>query len=279
MTEDQKEKKVCPRCFGREVLELEETHYGLPITTPCLCAIARDTYRNLERGWRGITSAPRIPESPLTGKLTQDLYLRANDSTLKTHLKHVGIKMGRNWSFLVTTDAGLMTAWLASAVLKGEKIFDQDVSEAASVSLEKLTLLDLVEPPGLLVIRLGVKFAKNAAMADVLLEALALRDHENKPTWVVDQPGHRLDAATEPPHRCYSPEVVAYLQPWDFLALDDHEDSPGLKIEMMGGVDGGGPEAPSLSSMQGNFSSGARQVPRPDASAEPQKRKKYRGNS
>lgn len=283
MIEVPKEKKVCPRCFGREVVELETTHYGIPITEPCLCAVARDTYRNLERGWRGITSAPRIPESPLLERISSDLYLTANDPTLRTHLKHIGIKMGRNWSFAVTSDAGLMTAWLASAALKGEKILDFDVAEAASVSLEKFTLLDLVEPPGLLIIRLGVKIAKNIAMADVLLESLTLRDHENKPTWVVDQSFHRLNSGGDPPHRCYSPAVADYLRNWEYLSLNDQEDDTGLRVDMLGEVSDDDDIAPrfgssspsfSLSSMQGVQTTGAHAVARPDSGTDPKKSKK-----
>jgi hypothetical protein len=216
-------KSVCPFCFGREVVELEETHHGIPITAPCKCAIVRDIVRNLERGWVGIArAAPLKSPSPLLEYVTDDLYLTSSDPVLKSHLKFVGAKLGRNWSFAVVTDADLMSSWLANAKLSGKEIFDPDVI----AGLEKLgsdegrrirtTLEDLVEPPGLLIIRIGVKNARNSATHEVFLEALKLRDHLNRPTWVVDQPEYRLHAEG---HLCYSPEVEEKLGAFPYLAL------------------------------------------------------------
>jgi len=224
--------------MGAGVIEKEETHHGIPITQPCKCVLARDAIRNLERGWKGVAYADKIKESPLLDYVNQDLYITANDSTLRSHLKYVGVRQGRNWSFLVTTDADLMKAWLFNAKEKGQEIYDQEMAVSlsqASASASKRTLEDLVDPPGLLIIRLGVKIARNSAMHEVFHEALTRRDHENMPTWVVDQPGHRLNApdALGNPHRSYSDAVMEYIDGWKYIPLDDSIDSL-LGVQILG---------------------------------------------
>lgn len=218
--------KVCTICFGREVVELEQTHYGIPITEPCRCAIARDIRRNLTRGWVGIPEAKKLKSSVLEGHENEDLYITATDATLRSHLRYIGVKKGRNWSFQVVSDLDLMSAWLATKKFEGAEIFDVDVKEAYDREgirpgrLGKMTLEDLVEPAGLLVIRLGVKRSRNSAMPEVFLEALTLRDHINRPTWIVDRPGLGRFNCREEDHRCYSPEAEGILVTWPYFELD-----------------------------------------------------------
>lgn len=260
---------MCPRCYGRGAIDLEETHFGVPITRPCECALARDLIRNLEKAWRGLSSAPRIQSSPLLDSAHGDAYITANVPTFKSHLRHVAIKQGRNWSFTVATDADLITAWLASAALSGKEILDPD---AASVSLEKLTLVDLVDPPDLLIIRLGVKSARNSAMPEVFLEAISHRFHVGKPTWVVDQPDKKFG----PSHIAYSDDASDMLRGWDYYALDS--EVPGLEIEMLGRSSPSTPLAGglTLSSVTQASNEGTRRVEQPTPPPD-KKRKKFRG--
>jgi hypothetical protein len=109
--------------------------------------------------------------------------------------------------------------------------------------LEKATLVDLVDPPDLLVIRLGVKSARNSAMPEVLLEALAHRSHVGKPTWICDQPTKKLD----PSHISFSPDVADFLRGWDHFALDN---APGLSIDLIGA---NGSSAPGVQSKAGGL--------------------------
>lgn len=215
---------VCSRCYGRGAIELEETHRGIPITKPCVCVLAKDVLKNLDRAWSGLSTAPRVETSPLIDRTWRNTYVTASEETLRAHLKHAAIRQGRNFGLVVCSDATLMTAWLASASLAGKEILDPD---AATVSLEKATLVDLVDPPDLLVIRLGVKSARNSAMPEVLLEALAHRSHVGKPTWICDQPTKKLD----PSHISFSPDVADFLRGWDHFALDN---AAGLSIDLIG---------------------------------------------
>ena len=120
--------------------------------------------------------------------------------------------MGPDWDFKVVSDADLITSWLASVALKGADLLDPD---AASISTRFITLVDLIDPPKFLVIRLGVKKARNVAMSEVLLEALTHRHHNGKVTWITDQPNDPLGET----HRCWSPELSMYLRDWEQVSL------------------------------------------------------------
>jgi len=121
--------------------------------------------------------------------------------------------MGPDWGFKVVTDSDLMVAWLANASMKGERIFDPEAQ--APVSQEVMTLVDLMDPPELLIIRLGVKSARNAAMNEVFLEALTHRAHAGKPTWIVDSPQQPLGEG----HLCWSYAVSEFLVNWTRVNL------------------------------------------------------------
>jgi hypothetical protein len=215
----------CDKCYGTGYLDAGTDARGIPLTKPCACQIARDTVRNVNRGWAGLSSAPKIEKSPLSDHTGTNLYVTATDDSLRAHLRHVALRAGPYWGFKVVTDSDLMTAWLSPIGLVGKEILDPD---AATVSTEKATLVDLVDPPELLVIRLGVKSARNVATPEVLLEALYHRAHVGKPTWVVDQPTRRFD----PSHLAFSKDGLHHVSQWERLVLDDLQ--PGLTIEMVG---------------------------------------------
>ena len=204
----------CEKCFGTGALDAGSDRVGVPLTKPCTCQIVRDIVRNLNRGWAGLSSAARVASSPVSRYSDANLYLTATDDALRAHLRHVGLRAGPGWGFKVSTDSDLMTAWLSPASLMGKEILDPD---AAPVSTTKATLVDLVEPPELLILRLGVKSARNSAMGEVLLEALYHRAHVGKPTWIVDQPTRRFD----PSHIAFSEDALHHINRWPRVALDN----------------------------------------------------------
>jgi hypothetical protein len=228
----------CEKCFGNGYLPDGANDHGVPITKPCSCQIARDYVRNLNVAWANLATAPRIPKSPLLEYRDKDLYITATDATLRAHLRHVGMRSNPFWFFKVVTDSDMMTAWLSPASMMGKEILDPD---AASVSSEKATLVDLIDPPELMIVRLGVKSARNSAMPEVLLEAILHRDNRNKPTWVVDQPTRRFD----PSHLAYCEDTLHHINRWKHQVLD--EVPQGLAIEMVGGTPA--PVAPASNAM------------------------------
>jgi hypothetical protein len=108
-----------------------------------------------------------------------------------------------------------MSAWLASAIVQGMKVLDSEAEVPESV--QDMTLLDLADQSPFMIILLGVKRARNVAMPEVLLEALQIRDHKSKVTWVVDQPDMPLNES----HLCYSASVMLHLQNWRRLKLTE----------------------------------------------------------
>jgi hypothetical protein len=84
-----------------------------------------------------------------------------------------------------------------------------------------------VVPPDLLVIRMGVKQARNQAACEVLAEALQTRLHEGKPTWLWDEPHHPLN----PGHLFWSDAVGRIISAYPQLDLGARPGSepPGKK--------------------------------------------------
>lgn len=210
----------CMKCRDQGVVYAPPVPpFKVPGTRMCECQLKDRIIHNVERGWRGLVKAPNIPTTPLLGKLRQDCWVTATHEVFRQHLKHAAVRQHPNWHFRVVTDADLMSAWLATAIRPGKEIYDVDVQELDDVR----ALAELVCPPDLLVIRLGVKVAPNKAMADVLLEGLCQREHEGRPTWVWDQPEHPLAEG----HKVYSSVLMEMVRGWSRVKLDAA--APALK--------------------------------------------------
>ncbi len=180
----------CEECggFGMVPLRVGDV-VRPPAFTRCSCVLREDILYNAEQVMPGLLSALPVKRSPLSNKTTQDVWVTAPERWFSSHLRHVAIRQSPIWVGRVVSDADLMTSWLATIALKGVDILDAD---SFGVSTKFLTLPDLVVPSDLLVIRMGVKAARNSACAEVLVEAINLRKSLKKPTWVWDQPEHPL---------------------------------------------------------------------------------------
>lgn len=211
----------CPDCKGRGVVDYTPEGAVVPGTMPCKCVRFRDLQRNMERCWKGL-SKPRYKRkapTPLAKYTDENLIIRSPEKVLRKHLWRLLADKPPRWSVNVFSDADLMDAWLSRVDV--EEIYDADVERIrrTAVSGRFLALVDLVEPPGLLVLRVGVKAARNSAMPEVLLEALQHRSMVDRPTWVVETPGYPLEEG----HISFDYRVGEYLEDWDFLELDDNE--------------------------------------------------------
>jgi hypothetical protein len=260
----------CPDCGGRGVVP-DQTPRNPPIprVVACECTLVRDIAMNVERGWRGLMSAPRIPETPLMEIADEGdhAWITAEGRPFRAHMRHVAVRMGRHWRFKVVSDADLLTAWLATAAAEGAKIIDPDLAaRMAPVSTMAITLVDLVDPPELLVVVLGVKAARNSAMPEVLAEAITLRTHSGKPLWILDQPSRPLCEG----HRAWSQEVTGLLGDAQRIKL---EGAPSLTpAEDL--VEAESPQR-SRRTLSGSSTGGARAVELPQN--EPKKGKKGKG--
>lgn len=199
---------TCKFCKGRGVTEMriEDRPPGMitPATVICSCVTLRDRLKNMDGAWPGLSLATSLKAvSSLDVLIKKNVWITAPTARFRAHLHRVAKSQSSLWHFLVASDADIMTSWLGSVAIKGAEIFDTE----ASISTKHVTIVDLVEPPSLLILLLGIKTARNAATAEVVLEALQHRLHVGKPTWVIDQPEQPL----KPGHLAYSPALAEIL--------------------------------------------------------------------
>ncbi len=180
-----------------------------PYAVECECTRVRRRLADLDMGWAGVSLVPTLKSSPLSKLLDSNVWITGGDTILRSHLKTTFLPTKR--AFRVATDSDLMGAWLATAA--SEEIFDLD---ARGESAKAATLPDLVMPPDVLVIRLGVKSARNSAMGEVLAEALLLRLHRLRPVWVVDSKVQPYS----PGHLAFSPTVSELLAGFERVDLE-----------------------------------------------------------
>lgn len=206
-------------------------------TQNCECVYKQDLLANVRRVWKVLLHAESV-ESPLLRRTKDNLWITATDADLRRHLRYVAFRMGPRWDARVVADATLITAWLSTA----KNVKDPDVLVERMKGLpsdEFLTLVDIAVPFDLLIIRLGVKAAKNREMPGVLAEAISERMHEDKPTWIVDSPVKPLKAG----HVCWDDRVEELLWDWDRLEL-----SAPMQDEPVRPPPGGGFFQPSMAS-------------------------------
>lgn len=242
------QKKVCGQCGGRKVIRVEPTNKipGLIIpggaVAPCPCTYVQRTIRNTEKGWKFLSASPILKgKSPLMEFTESNLWVTASIKQFRPHLKHVAIRKGPSWDFKVVSDKALIKADFANMSVRGVEIMDPDfetLGKMASKSLEYLTLSDLIEPPELLIIQLGVK-GRNKYLPEVLYETLSQREHLGKKTWIWDQP-HRPFSLN---HHGFSEDLASFMDnDWEYGRV---QLSPsGGNSQMMGafGMDSDGEE-------------------------------------
>ena len=211
----------CKTCHGRGRIPaptVRENYLGPAGLQLCRCALYKIIIANVDRGMPGLSDAPKVPSSPLSALVARNAWVTAEDDWFRAHMRHVAIRMSPVWGFRVASDAELMQAWLATVALKGEvEIYDTDVRE--SRSMKHLTLMDISVPPSLLVVRLGIKTARNVAMSEVLEEAIGMRMHEKRPTWIWDQLGRPFDES----HLCHSYSLMETMSGWERVLESDWE--------------------------------------------------------
>ena len=200
----------CQVCGGTGMVEVEGNDPHPPAFRRCDCALRKDILQNVERGLTGLSSFSALPSSPLLGCEDRNLWVTGGDEFLP-HLRHLAVRKPVTWSFRVVSDAELVTAWLSTVALKGKDILDAD---AYMVSTKFLSIPDLVVPPDLVIVRMGIKVARNVASPEVLAEAISIRIHEMKPTWIWDEPERPLNSG----HLFWSDTVGRLVKPWPRMA-------------------------------------------------------------
>lgn len=237
----------CPKCKGRGVIDYTPPGRVIPGALICSCVRLRDYRLNMDKAWRGLSRYKPVDETPLIELIGSNLWLTAREGVLRRHLVKVAFSQPSMWNFQVQSDADLMDAWLSKVSTKD--ILDPDVEQirGSSVSGRYAALTDLVTPPELLLIRVGVKAARNVAMPEVLLEALQYRSMQDKPTWVVDTPSYTLQEG----HIAFNHRVGEYLEDWPYLSLEEEGE---VSSEIVGETEKKSPGRMTYSSIVGGGS-------------------------
>jgi hypothetical protein len=225
----------CPKCGGTPIPGCDGRGYtfvGEDTVRPCLNILAKELKEHLlicggERG-SVLANTRHVKESPLflagppgeppqVDRTNEDLYITA--STEKEALSHLKLALGskgRNFSFSIITDEKIRTVFVGDT---HAKVRGSSLSSDPKVfnSLE-----DLVTDPALLILMVGHLKYKNKAAAGALLEALVLREHAGKMTWIVH-------VSTKTWDHSYSEEVRKFLEAnYGMIDLNSSETGPAL---------------------------------------------------
>ena len=209
----------CPKCGGAGFIypECLYTRPGEKGGQYCDCALDALRIMNMEQIWRSLSTAKDLPglraNPPLKVFLEHNLWITASEITFKQHMKALAYSMSSMWDCRVYADSQLLDSWFGTQKAQGVRIYDLEIERS---TLEAIDLPDLVTPPDLLVVLLGIKQLPNKEAPNALLETLGLRRHVGKPTWLVDQPDHRID---EPHHRFFSESLESMLSAWAHVKI------------------------------------------------------------
>jgi hypothetical protein len=217
----------CSRCRGRGFIYGESMLDG---GHSCECTFEGMRLENMGRIWRALPIAKDIPglreNAPLRQLVSREIWITAKIPVFQAHLKAVAFNQPIMWDCRVFSDKDLLTAWLNTARAQGHEIYDAEVRAARIGAMD---IDELVESPGLVILVLGIKQAPNKETPNVLLEAIQVRRHLGKPTWVVDQPDQPVDQMH---HLCYSETLEMWLSHWPHLELY------GPNVKLVGGATG-----------------------------------------
>ena len=185
---------------------------GIPQAVPCECRVLKLLNAQADRAWSGLSDLAVKKKTPLLDRVGKDTIVIADKSSLSSHLRSALWHSKTPNKFVkVVSDATLMSAWLSTLTMSNSEIYDPDFKRDVKAG----SLEDLSEAPDLLIIRLGIKSARNSAMPEVLIEAVELRLHLGKPTWIVTEP----DRPLEDGHIAWSRGVDETLDGWDLVPV------------------------------------------------------------
>lgn len=205
----------CKKCGGLGYTQTDDGHMGMPQAIQCDCVVDKQIDEQAERAWTHLSVAPIRKRSLLNKKCHKNLVITATTDQLRLHLRSaLGNLRNPNLFVKVIGDHTLMSAWLGSMMIQGKDIADPDFQR----DLKVYSLDDLAEAPHLMVIRLGTKVARNAAMSEVVTETIEIREHLNKPTWLIIDP----DKPLEEGHIAWSRLLEDTIHTWDRINLNEN---------------------------------------------------------
>lgn len=215
---------TCKRCNGRGVVkyvfdadELKKNPAVQTWVVSCQCLKQQEELEELERIWRTLSEVEPVPHTPLADHckgVLQDAVILSTSHDLKAHLGRLlrDLPDLRKQTRIVS-DLDLVSAWLAHV----DVIHDSEVSSYRDDPEDQYTrLVDIAGPSRLLIIQLGVKSSRNVATPEVIMEAIRLRAHRGKATWIVEDP----ECPVQPGSISYSSQLFQILRELPQIDLD-----------------------------------------------------------
>ena len=220
---------VCPlgRCNGSGWIPKDELH-----DTMCLCLKVRKAKQTLDSThdsdmplW---TYGDKIAETPLykpggVGKppeidrTDERLYLSGSEWAIYAHLRRaLGSKLldtDCQFRLKIVTDQRLKDVYVGNESYEKRSKKDRD-DRVVTNSFADLIGVEF----DLVIIRLGFLKGKNVAAANLLQEALCLRDASFKPTWIAEEDGRPFVDG----YPAYSPVIKQYIeQRFEWVRLEE----------------------------------------------------------
>jgi hypothetical protein len=221
---------LCEICGGKGVIDIDDLHVQL-----CVCGKRRMFRTHLGPeilAAENVKSSPfyvlgAVRRRPSVDLTKQNMFVKSSWRTLLPHLKWTLFYKGLNFRFRIVTDERILNVRLGkeSAILKSRSEREDGKHQFYD------SLYDLLEDPDLVIVRLGKLGHKNIAAAGYLKEALMIREVNNKPTWLVEEPDNPYTAVmidgTLQGNYSYSEETAGYIhdhfEEFDLTTGDDKE--------------------------------------------------------
>lgn len=132
-------------------------------------------------------NSPLYRTSPKDDKTQKNLLISVDSwGDFLPHLKWVAAAKGPQHFIRIVTDMTLLNVFVGATTTKSR------VSQTEKDLLVANSLEDVLNAPDLVIIRLGHIIHFNKAAANVLLEALLIRQALGKPTWLLELGGKRF---------------------------------------------------------------------------------------
>lgn len=211
--------EICPKCNGKKHISvIKKDFMGIKqeYFKPCSCLI-EDKFRT-KLGSRIFDQSRVIKKSKLINKMEKNLFIHGKESKFLPHLKHVLIRQGLAFSFVLMEDARYLRIYLGD---------DPDLKDLSSWQRPFMILF------------MGTVGYKNRALPGMLNELLRMRLLRGLVTWVHYPDRFWGDGCLE-----FSDELDEVLQSFEYIDMRSKEiksqqssDIPGgqLNDKLLGG--------------------------------------------
>lgn len=215
---------ACSRCRGVGDVQIEG------VWVHCVCVARLSKVQRVRACWPPdvLRAAGRneVRQSALDGRLGENLRIRAERSVLVSHLARAVVAAGRIELVRIASDADLVDAWLANV---GGIRDDEAAGHRGEQEARYRNVSDLVAPPKLLVLYVGVRAARLADLPDLILEAIQVRQQRGLATWVVDTVDRPMGEGRCPAWR---EDLAAQLAGWPTVRLNSTREVGEVDVEL-----------------------------------------------